>query len=180
MDSYQEPNPRRCLETHLIWKIFSYILNFANTLLKLLYHGLPIFKALQMKSFYFRINWVHNMICYLLIHPKFRFWKVAPESNSITFFREGSTNNYVRNEAAAGGNGKINVVESIPREKRKQVFSECSHFIVLPSDFEIPLMHRAHLGGTLPNLHRKIGLLQYYDFNGINVLFEIHSTHYTL
>ena len=58
---------------------------------------------------------------------------------------------------AAGGNGKINVVESIPREKRKQV-SECSHFIVLPSDFEIPLMHRAHLR-TLPNLHRKIGLL---------------------
>ena len=52
---------------------------------------------------------------------------------------------------AAGGNGKINVVESFPREKRKQV-SECSHFIVLPSDFEIPLMHRAHLR-TLPNLH---------------------------
>ena len=125
----------------------------------------------------FEFNWVHNMICYLLIHPKFRFWKVAPESNSITFFREGSTNNYVRNEAAAGGNGKINVVESIPREKRKQVFSECSHFIVLPSDFEIPLMHRAHLGGTLPNLHRKIGLLQYYDFNGINAYlkYTVHT-----
>ena len=66
---------------------------------------------------------------------------------------------------AAGGNGKINVAESFPREKRKQV-SECSHFIVLPSDFEIPLMHRAHLR-TLPNLHRKIGLL-HTTFNGIN------------
>ena len=77
---------------------------------------------------------------------------------------------------AAGGNGKINVVESFPREKRKQV-SECSHFIVLPSDFEIPLMHRAHLGGTLPNLHRKIGLLQYYDFNGINAYlkYTVHT-----
>ena len=73
---------------------------------------------------------------------------------------------------AAGGNGKINVVESIPREKRKQV-SECSHFIVLPSDFEIPLMHRAHLR-TLPNLHHKIGLL-HTTFNGINA-FKIQST----